>query len=424
MYRSVLGGSTALALCASGLLLTTGAATSPAVGAPAAATTTPTPFVLSANGYSTRIKGGELPAGSDKSAYRSIGCNNRAGLNRTNYEAQVDLSPLGIASAAKTRVWTTKRDGVTSSWSRNYIANVTLGSAEQGQLILEGVTSLSRAYHNRTGFHAFTRQSVADIKVVPPGGGEPRDAQLPAPGQELTIPGLLTLELGPSIKRSGSQGAVAAADTIRITVLATGTTLTLAHSSAKIQSGILSGLFRGSSYASYVKAADGRVISRMTPYHLAPCRGSNGVITGKDIARINPNGIVVKGLTTRHRSDQTLHRAYAWQEGAVARAVLGNGRLVVTAVVGRANLDWARGEGVDTRLRGTQIGTILVDGQARSLPRFQTLTIPGLAKLERDIVSRTERSLKVIALRITLLDGSGAVINLGKAHISFTRSGL
>ena len=379
--------------------------------------------MLSASGYSTRVVGGGLPAGSDKTAFQVIGCNNRAGLNKTNYEAQVDLSPLGMASAAKTRVWTTARDGVVSSWSRNYIANVTLGSPTQGRIILEGVTSLSRTYHNSTGFHATTRTNVASVQVAAP-GADPKPAALPAPGQKLEIPGLLSLELGNRVKRSGSERAVAAADALRITVLATGTKVTLAHSAARIESGVVSGLFRGSSYGSYINALDGRVISKKTPFHLTPCQGSDGVITGKDVLQVTPDGVVVRALTARQRSDQSANRAYAWQEGSVARVNIGNGDIVVTGIVGRANLLWARGEGLETRIRGTQIGTLLVNGEARSIPRFDTLTIPGVARFERDLVDRNQRSIKVVALRITLLDGSGVVLNLGRAHVSFTRSGL
>ena len=49
------------------------------------------------------------------------------------------------------------------------------------------------------------------------------------------------------------------------------------------------------------------------------------------------------------------------------------------------------------------------------------LEIPGVAKLERHVVTRTATGIKVVALRITLLDGSGAVINLGEAQLQIRR---
>jgi hypothetical protein len=45
------------------------------------------------------------------------------------------------------------------------------------------------------------------------------------------------------------------------------------------------------------------------------------------------------------------------------------------------------------------------------------LEIPGIAKLERGVVTRTHNSISVIGLRITLLDGSGAVVNLAEAKL-------
>ena len=67
--------------------------------------------------------------------------------------------------------------------------------------------------------------------------------------------------------------------------------------------------------------------------------------------------------------------------------------------------------------RGTTVGTITANGQPQSFPDTGPLTIPGVATLERRIVTKTQTGLKVIALRITLLDGTGAVIDLGEAKL-------
>ena len=49
------------------------------------------------------------------------------------------------------------------------------------------------------------------------------------------------------------------------------------------------------------------------------------------------------------------------------------------------------------------------------------IEIPGVAKLERRVVTRSATGLRVVALRITLLDGSGAVVNLGEARLQIRR---
>jgi hypothetical protein len=44
-----------------------------------------------------------------------------------------------------------------------------------------------------------------------------------------------------------------------------------------------------------------------------------------------------------------------------------------------------------------------------------------VAKLERKVVTRSKTGLKVVALRVTLLDGSGAVVDLGEAKLNIGR---
>jgi len=45
------------------------------------------------------------------------------------------------------------------------------------------------------------------------------------------------------------------------------------------------------------------------------------------------------------------------------------------------------------------------------------------AKLERTIVDRSATGLRVTALRVTVLDGTGAVLNLGRASMAIRSAG-
>lgn len=47
-----------------------------------------------------------------------------------------------------------------------------------------------------------------------------------------------------------------------------------------------------------------------------------------------------------------------------------------------------------------------------------------MAKLQRNIVRRTKAGITVTALRTTVLDGTGAVVNLGNAQLFIHNSGL
>ncbi len=50
--------------------------------------------------------------------------------------------------------------------------------------------------------------------------------------------------------------------------------------------------------------------------------------------------------------------------------------------------------------------------------------IPGLAEVEFKVTSRTNSGGKVTAIRVTLLDGSGTVLNLGEAKLNISAPGL
>ncbi len=404
----------ALSVAASGLLLINPATAASA--ARAAANTRPTHFALQASGYATRVTGGQVPAGSDRSAFQVIGCTNLAGLDKNNYEAKVDLGPVGTVTAARTRVWTTARDGVVSAWARDGIERVVLAKTATTSLVLEGVQSTSRAFHNSSGFHAVTTRSVASIRLA----GVEQD--LPTAGNPVLIPRIAKISLGPSRTSHGPSGAKASADALRVELLPSGTVVRLAHSRAQIDSGVKSGIFRGSSYASKAQTAGGRVTSKMNPYLVMPCQGTDGSVQRRSIASLNPNGLHLTGLSTAQFGQQRDNMADAWERGKVSRLNLGQGDLVVKAIVGQANVHFATGEGVSKDIKGSTLGRVTSEGNDVIIPKFGALKIPGVAKLERNVVTRTPRSITVIALRVTLLDGTGAVVNLGRASVGFTPS--
>lgn len=139
------------------------------------------------------------------------------------------------------------------------------------------------------------------------------------------------MSLGPNKTTHDAHGAYAAADAIRVDVLlgSTPTTVLLAHARARINDGVVVGLFNGSSYGSKVEALDGTVRSDMTPFTIMPCQGTNGVTRGKSVAAVDPTGIVLQGLKAYEAADQSSTRAWAWEEGSVASLNLDAGTLVV-----------------------------------------------------------------------------------------------
>lgn len=425
MIPRTISAGIAVALMATGTTL----ASTPGVaaGAAAAATTTPTAFAMSASGYGTKVRGGDIPANSDRTAFQSIGCTNLAGKSLNNYEAEVNLNPL-TASAVRTDVKTTKQDGVVESYARSRIAEVRLGSGSAQTIRIKGIESVSRAFHNSTGFHAKTNSKIAAITTDLDGSGPLPEVNFPlrpTQGAPIDVLGLLRISLGESSTKQDGSSARASAYAIRIEVLLTETDVTLAHSQAQIHDGIVSGVFRGNAFGSRVNLADGTVTSKFTPFIKMPCQGTDGKIRHQDVAELNPNGLALRGLSAAQKSDQFANSAYGWEKGRVAKLRIGDPQdgIIVEGIQGQANVKFVRGEGITTNINGTHILDVRGVG-GLEFGNDDEIRVPGVALLERNVVKRSPTGISVTALRVTLLDGSTAEINLGHAQVGFRTTNL
>ncbi|GAA4374144.1 choice-of-anchor P family protein [Nocardioides caricicola] len=374
-----------------------------------------------ASGFGTRVIGGQVPAGSNATAYMVIGCGVRPGIEKENHEAEVELPGLGTVSGIKTRVWTEATARATHTYSRNTTANVVLAQSGLGTLELTAVSSLSHAWKDAQGFHAETTTNVGGLRFVPP-VGEPQEFEIPTPGQPIEIPGLAVISLGFSREVTNDHAGIAVADALRIKVIPTDTTVLVAHSNARVYDGVKNGIFRGSSAATRASAADGSITSGPNPHSLMPCQGTDGKLQTKELAGVDLGGqVVVQGLNSSQRGTQLANKSIAMERGEVATVNLGDGALVINAVAGQANVTRTADGKVTANAKGTTIGSITADGEPQEFPDTGPLEIPGLAKIEPRVIERTRFGISVVALRITLLDGTGAVIDLGIARAGIRR---
>jgi hypothetical protein len=301
------------------------------------------------------------------------------------------------------------------------IAGLTVAGSGLGSVTIDAITSRARAYHDPSGFHATTATTVGGISFTPPAGPAQTFAA-PAPGQPVQIPGLATIYVGRTGSSHGPHGSVADAFALRVDVVPTGTSVRLAHAHADLHEGLTYGVFGGHSDATrVVEAADALAHSGPNPLSVMPCQGTYGTTRRKAIARLDLGGqVVVRGLASQQQASQDSRGAHGYEKGEIARVNLGHGKLVVAGVVGRVHV--ARSAtGLVRSARGTQVGTITANGQVQTFPRTGVLEIPGVARLERRVVTRSRNGITVVALRVTLLDGSGAVIDLGEASLRITR---
>jgi hypothetical protein len=429
MIRKTVTAGLSLSVAATGLLLA-GPAGATAPVASAAARLTPTHYAMQASGYSTRVQGGGVPVSSDRTAFQVIACTNKAGLSKSNRQAGLNVAGIHVG-VANTHVWTTERNNTVSSYAQNRIARVAIrGTAvPTDDVVLYGVSSLSRTWHNGRGYHASTRANIARITVAG------LDVPVPAPGQSVDLGGILKLTLNNGMRKHDRNGAKATLDavTLNLNLTTPGTTANLAHSRSTISGGIKSGLFRGSAYAARAQALAGTARVGRTPLIVMPCQGTNGNVRRQDIVRVNPAGLIIKGLHADESASQTRTSAMGYERGRVARVALGGGNrtLVVRGVVGKANMHYRQGRGLRFDTKGSQVVSVGVrrNGTLRPLHfgRDNTINIAGLATLRSHIVKRTKSSIQITELRISVLGtgpNAGAEIDLGYAKIGFMKSGL
>ena len=378
-------------------------------------------IALRGGAYGTRIEGGQVPADSGTTAFVVVSCTTDIGLTRNNAVADAELPSLGDVSAVKSRIWTRKKGQERHSYSRNSTAEVVLAESPLGKLSIRGITSLSHAWYDGERFNAETSTSIGKIVFTPPVGG-PQEIDIPTPGQPVTIPGVATIRLGQSNVQKSATGAQAWAVALRVTLIPTGTDVFVARSKAQAVSGVKNGRFGGYSAGTEASVLGGVLTSGRNPLTRMPCQGTNGKTIGKDNADLDlGGGLHVEGVSSKAWGKRFANRSKAWEQGSVAGLDLGDGALQVEAVVARATVTRMAGGKLVRSTKGTRIGSITVNGETQELPIDQVIEIPGVAKLEPKVVEKLPAGLKVIGLRITLLDGEGAVIDLGVAKTTIKK---
>ena len=421
MLRRIAPLLTVAALAATGLA----AQTSTVALGSTKARLTPTAFAMEASGYSSRVKGGDVPTGSDRSAFTVTACTNLAGESNTNHQAEADLgSGMGVSNA-RTRTWTTRSGDTVTSHSRNTIERLTLADTPTGSLYLDALVSSSKAWHDGSGFHSQGTSSLGAIVLDPAADGLPDQSfPVPSPGQAVTVPGVATISMGVGKETISADAAAVNLDAVKIKTLFSDTVVFAAHSRATIEEGVKTAMYGGSSFATKVGLVDGSIGSGRTPATLVPCVGSDGTSTVKSVDHmaLDP-GMNGSGL----RSSQQSGLNSKGQSEVTTRARINHlnlgGGLVLRGISARAHVvKTADGYVRDTL--GTGIGSVMFQGDAQDVPDSGEFEIPGVALFEPNIVHKTARGVTVTALRVTLLDGRGAVIDLGYAKAFLQPSGL
>ena len=403
------------ALAASALTLVppaSGAATDQSSSAKAASAVTNYGFFGQA--FGSRVRGGDLQANSGRTALAFIGCTRETGRTDTNSLVTANLG-IATANGIDSRTRTYRRGGSVNVKSTNEIADVTFtnGAGPLDDVVLTGIRSVARAWHDANGFHSSGRTSVAGVTL----GGV---AQTPVNGV-INIPGVLRITLS---ERDGSKSRNGAQMTVRAAVVdlaLSNTKVTLGVASARIQDGFVTGVLGGVGIAARGSVLRDVVRTGEVARQPLPCRGTNGNWrTNKTLGVTLQNVLHLGAATGSARGDQIDRRhGYAQTRGRVARATFGSDNgLVIKGVVGAANVTKDGSRLVKTA-KGTHILSITFNGRDRRSPTFgNPVRIGNLAVLSAPRVKRSKFGISVVALRVELLRGTNTIIELGLAKAS------
>lgn len=418
--RAATGTLTALALG-----LTASVALAPAASAAAResaerAKLTRTPFAFRANGYGTSASGGMVPVGSDRTALSSIACTSDAGKAHRNFVAESEVPGLGTVRGVYSRVTTSQKKGVATSASVHRVAEIVLADTPLGSLTIDGVESTTSAFHDADGFHATAQSDIAGISYTPP-GGEPQSLDIPSADQPITIPGLAVIELGRTIEKETKDDARAYAVGLVIKVIPTETTVKVARSVSKIEKGYKSGIFHGSGVPAKAKVLGELVEVGKVINQVMPCTGTDGELDPMDAADVNlADEITVEGASARQKGKQTKRKAVGMEASSVAELDLG-GQLVVEAIKSKVKVK-RMANGKLKRNARASFGAITLGGEPQSLDQLGELEIPGLAKIQTGLKKKIKGGIRIVGVRVTLLDGTGAVLDFATSKLSISES--
>ena len=396
----------------------TGAA--PAAAAAAAPRKRRTPFAFTGAGFGTKVDGADIPASSQKTGFSIYNCTNVSGRNFQNYLAEAELPGAGVLAGADTRLYTRQkgkgRNKTYSSISTNKIAQIKLAEIPGlGSLAINGITSRSRAFWRAGEYNATNSSNIGSIRLTGP-GGIGQNFPLPTPNQPVTVPGVATISLGKPVRKVSKKGALAFSTALKIDIIPTGTKVLVSNARARIDGGIQRGVFSGTSAGLKARALDDNLRIGRTPARVMPCGSTNGALQTSNLVDVDLAGqIVVEAAQASQKSRQNNASASGFEQGKIARVAIGGDALVINAIKGRAFVKRTAKKLV--RKADAQVGTITAGGEVQELPDTGVLEIPGVATLERGVTKRVFNGIEVVGLRITLLDGTGAVVDLGLARL-------
>ena len=152
-----------------------------------------------------------------------------------------------------------------------------------------------------------------------------------------------------------------------------------------------------------------------------PCTGTDGELDPMDAADVDlAEQVVVEGASARQKGKQTKRKAVGMEASQVAELNLAD-QLVIEAINSKVNVT-RLANGKLKRNAKASFGAITLGGEPQSLDQLGELEIPGLAKIQTGLQKKIKGGIRMIGVRVTLLDGTGAVLDFATSKLSISES--
>lgn len=403
--------------------------------------------------YGSWVKTGPVGVTSGKTAWSIIGCTRLTGLaKQVAVVGGPTIAGALNVGAVTSNSQTYKNGDIVGTRSTNSVAQVTLGDPNGVNIHISGLTTRANAWadsnghlHARPGFDsvsigASTGTPLDDVlNQVDAGIGDlfdaitgPLNAQIDGVADDkIVIPGLGEIKLGytATIKKANFAKAVATALEVTLYTPDSNTVVRIGQSEARITRDLPAGVFHGFAYPLDASLLQDAVLLRARPVgHPMPCRGTNGHVLEDGVAFgdvLNAGAVGTGVVTSRvYGIQHDDGSAKGWTEGRVASVNIGDGAIVITGIVGRANVRQnTRGEVFKNAL-GSTIGSLTINGETQAIPDpGQTIEVPGVARITFMEKIRTRRGIQVTAVKIELLMDTplNSIVRLGWAKAAITK---
>jgi hypothetical protein len=203
------------------------------------------------------------------------------------------------------------------------------------------------------------------------------------------------------------------------------TKFSLGHSQARIQGGVGDQMYGGIALPGLGHDANGALESARKVVETVPCVGSGGKLSGSTVIGSTLSDTVsARRVAAYQRSGPSAGGRPRVEVTSAIRKVTIDGGLEIFGIQGHARSSRARHGGYVLSSRGSVVRRVMLNGSRVPLHGRDPVNVGGIAILRPLIVTKTRGTIDVTALRVTMLDGSGQVFDLGFARATLRPSGL